>query len=140
MCSSDLKQPTGGGIATAAPTNAYSSRDGAWVLIAANSEPLFARFMTLIGRPELIGADGYRGNRERVANVGALDALISEWSRRHDANELNDANELIALPADADIPSSRAYTAADVAADEQYRARGMIRTVDDPHLGQVLQA
>src|SRR6266404_5233065 len=38
-----IKQPTGGGIATAAPSNAYSTADGQWILIAANSEPLFAR-------------------------------------------------------------------------------------------------
>src|SRR3546814_18209068 len=45
-----VKQPTGGGIATAAPTNAYPSADGQWVLIAANSEPLFAKLLTLVGQ------------------------------------------------------------------------------------------
>src|SRR5688572_19601481 len=64
-----IKQPGGGGIATAAPTNAYPTRDGSWVLIAANSEPLFAKFAALIGRPELVGAPGYDGNRARVQNV-----------------------------------------------------------------------
>ena len=37
-----IKQPTGGAIATAAPSNAYPSKQGEFVLIAANSEPLFA--------------------------------------------------------------------------------------------------
>lgn len=129
-----IKQPTGGGIATAAPTNAYPSKDGAWILIAANSEPLFARLMKLIGRADLIGADGYRGNRERVANAEALDAIIADWSRQHDGDEL------IRLLAQADVPSSRAYTAADCARDEQYLARGMVREVDDRRLGKVLQA
>jgi crotonobetainyl-CoA:carnitine CoA-transferase CaiB-like acyl-CoA transferase len=129
-----IKQPTGGGIATAAPSNAYPTKDGAWVLIAANSEPLFARLMTLLGRQELVGTDGYRDNRERVANVARLDALIADWTRLHDADQV------ITLLANADIPSSRAYTAAEIAGDEQYLARGMVREAIDPRLGPVLQA
>jgi len=121
-----VKQPTGGGIATAAPTNAYPSADDSWVLIAANSEPLFAKLMTLIGRPEIIGAPGYRGNQERVANVAELDRMIGEWTRQHTAVEL--ARILSA----ADIPSSKVYDAADIAADAQYGSRAMVRTVDDP--------
>lgn len=50
-----IKQPTGGRIATAAPTNAYPTADGQWMLIAANSEPLFVRLMAVIERPDLIG-------------------------------------------------------------------------------------
>jgi crotonobetainyl-CoA:carnitine CoA-transferase CaiB-like acyl-CoA transferase len=121
-----IKQPTGGGIATAAPTNAYPTADGAWILIAANSEPLFARLMRLVGRPELIGAPGYDGNRQRVANAATLDALIGDWSRRFTAAELGERL------ANADIPASKVYTAADIAADPQYRERGMVREVADP--------
>lgn len=129
-----IKQPAGGGIATAAPTNAYPSADGQWVLIAANSEPLFAKLMTLIGHPDLIGAPGYSNNPERVANSAKLDELIGEWTRGHDAGRL------IELLDENDIPNSKAYTAADCAADPQYRARGMVREVPDKHFGTVLQA
>ena len=125
-----VKAPTGGGIATAAPTNAYPTADGAWMLIAANSEPLFAKLMTLIGRPELIGAEGYAGNQQRVANAAALDAMIGDWSRRHDAQALR------ALLEASDIPNSKVYSAADIAADPQYLDRGMVRAVDDPVLGR----
>lgn len=121
-----VKQPTGGGIATAAPTNAYPTADGGWMLIAANSEPLFAKLMNLIGRPELIGAEGYAGNQQRVANVATLDALIGDWTRLHDAEALE------ALLKQADIPSSKVYTAADIATDPQYRERAMVREVEDP--------
>jgi crotonobetainyl-CoA:carnitine CoA-transferase CaiB-like acyl-CoA transferase len=130
-----VKQPTGGGIATAAPTNAYPTADSAWMLIAANSEPLFARLMILIGRPELIGAPDYAGNQQRVVNSAALDAIIGEWSRRHSAEELE------GLLKAADIPSSKVYTATDIAADPQYRYRDMVREVDDPVFARpILQA
>lgn len=129
-----IKQPAGGGIATAAPTNAYLSRDGGWVLIAANSEPLFAKLAALIGRPDWIGSPDYDGNAARVRNVAALDAAIGAWTRQHDAEAL------IAMLTEVDIPNSKAYTAADCAADAQYRARGMVREVTDPAFGTVLHA
>jgi crotonobetainyl-CoA:carnitine CoA-transferase CaiB-like acyl-CoA transferase len=129
---SRIKQPTGGGIATAAPTNAYPTADGKWMLIAANSEPLFAKLMALIERPDLIDAPDYAGNQKRVANATALDAIIATWTRRHSAEALE------VLLTKADIPSSKVYTAADIAADPQYRGRGMVTSVADPDLGGVI--
>jgi crotonobetainyl-CoA:carnitine CoA-transferase CaiB-like acyl-CoA transferase len=125
-----VKQPTGGGIATAAPTNAYPTADGGWILIAANSEPLFARLMTLIGRADLIGVPEYAGNQQRVAHSAGLDALIGAWSRQHTSAALEE------MLTQADIPSSKVYTAADIAADPQYRFRQMVRAVPDAHFAQ----
>jgi crotonobetainyl-CoA:carnitine CoA-transferase CaiB-like acyl-CoA transferase len=125
-----IRQPAGGGIATAAPTNAYPASDGGFVLIAANSEPLFAKLMTLMGRPELIGVPRFTGNQQRVANTLELDELIRGWSRQHDSETL------IRLLKEADIPSSKVYTAADIAADPQYRERGMVREVADATFDQ----
>lgn len=125
-----VKQPTGGGISTAAPTNAYPTADKSWVLIGANSEPLFAKLAELIGRPELVGAASYCGNRERVRNAAALDALIGEWTVQYDVQAL------IEMLNAADIPNAKVYTAADCASDPQYLARGMVRSIEDPHLGR----
>ena len=127
-----VRQPTGGGIATAAPTNAYRAADGAWVLIAANSDPLFRRLATLMGRAELAQDPRFVGNQARVANSAALDALIGEWAAGFEAVELE------RVLADADIPSTRVFTVADCAVDPQFRARGMVREVEDPLLGPVL--
>ena len=48
-----VRQPAGSRISTAAPTSAYRTQDGAWMLIAANSDPLFARLANVMGQPEL---------------------------------------------------------------------------------------
>jgi crotonobetainyl-CoA:carnitine CoA-transferase CaiB-like acyl-CoA transferase len=109
-----IKQPTGGGIATAAPTNAYPTADGGWILIAANSEPLFEKLTRLMGRPELTEMPEYRGNQARVANGAALDALIGEWSCRYETDALN------TMLAQANVPASKVYTAADIAVDAQF--------------------
>ena len=40
-----------------------SDSDGKWMLIAANSDPIFARLARLIGRPELARDPRFIGNR-----------------------------------------------------------------------------
>ena len=44
------------------------------------------------------------------------------------------------IVSEADIPCTLIYTAAECAADPQFRQRGMVREVDDPLFGQVLHA
>ncbi len=127
-----VRQPTGARIATAAPTSAYPTRDGGWMLIAANSEPLFARLCALMERPDLAADPRFRGNRARVANVEALDEAIGAWTRTLPTDALE------ARLVEADIPSTLAYTAAEIAADAQFRHRGMVREVEDPAHGPLL--
>ena len=130
-----VREPVGSRIATAAPTNAYPTADGKWVLIAANSEPLFARLAALIGEPGLVADPRFQGNQARVRNTEALDAAIGAWSLRFSAAEAD--RQLT----EADIPCTQIYTAADCAADPQFRERGMVREVPDPQFGHpVLQA
>jgi crotonobetainyl-CoA:carnitine CoA-transferase CaiB-like acyl-CoA transferase len=127
-----VRQPSGGGIATAAPSNAYRSRDGVWMLIAANSEPLFKRLAVVMGQPELADDPRFIGNQARVRHVQVLDGLIGAWAGSQDIAALE------AILVEADIPSTRVYTIADCAADPQFRHRGMVRPVEDPLLGATL--
>ncbi|GJD47736.1 Succinyl-CoA--L-malate CoA-transferase beta subunit [Methylobacterium crusticola] len=129
-----VRHPTGSRIATAAPSNAYPTADGAWILIGGNSDPIFERLTALMGRPELAADPRFRGNALRVRNVEALDALIGAWSAGYAARDLD------RMLAEADVPATIAYTAAEIAADPQFRARGMVREVEDPAFGTVLHA
>src|SRR3954465_15142312 len=108
------RAPAGARITTAAPSSAYPTRDGSWILIAANSDPLFPRLSALMGQPDLPSDPRFSGNRARVANVDALDAIIGEWTRRYDAKEVD------RILAEADIPATLVYTAAEIAADPQF--------------------
>jgi crotonobetainyl-CoA:carnitine CoA-transferase CaiB-like acyl-CoA transferase len=127
-----VRQPSGGRIATAAPTNAYRTRDGLWLLIAANSDALFRRLATAMGEPDLLTDARFAGNQARVAHAEALDARITDWTSQQDVASLE------AILRNADVPATRAYSVADVAADPQFRFRGMVREVQDPLLGPVL--
>lgn len=127
-----IRQPSGGAIATAAPSDAYRSADGVWVLIAANSDPLFRRLATVMQQPELATDARFTGNQQRCANRAALDAAIGSWTALHEAAAIE------RMLQDADVPATRAYTIADCAADVQFCARAMVQEVYDPLIADVV--
>ncbi len=127
-----IRQPQGSTIRTTAPSNAYPSSDQRWFLIGANSDALYARLCEVMDRPELLTDPRFIDNPARVAHADELDEEIAAWTRTKTLDELE------RLVADADIPSSKIYDMADVAADPQFRARGMVEPVEDPRLGEVL--
>ncbi|MFC4670844.1 CaiB/BaiF CoA transferase family protein [Seohaeicola nanhaiensis] len=127
-----VRQPSGSRIPTAAPSSAYPTRDGKWVLIAGNSEPLFQRLCALMGGSGLAADPRFCDNPSRVANVAALDDMIGAWTYQYEAAALLDLLEK------ADVPATRIYDAADCAADPQFRHREMVREVEDPLFGKAL--
>lgn len=129
-----VRQPQGSRIPSAAPSSAYPTSDGGWILIARNSDPIFERLAGLLGQPSLAKEARFTGNAARVANVEELDQIIAAWTVKHTATDLDRMLEA------ADIPATLTYTAAEIAADEQFRLRRMVREVRDPLLGPVLHA
>jgi formyl-CoA transferase len=127
-----IREPAGARINTAAPTSAYPTSDDKWLLIAANSDPLFAKLAAVMGQPALAADPRFLGNRLRVQHAAELDDIIGAWTKQATASDLD------GRLTDADIPCTQVYTAADIAHDEQYRARGMVREIDDPLFGPVL--
>ncbi|MEL6374636.1 MAG: CaiB/BaiF CoA-transferase family protein, partial [Pseudomonadota bacterium] len=127
-----VRQPEGSTISTASPSNAYRSVDGAWVLIAANSNPLFAKLTTVMGQPDLKDDPRFIDNPSRVRNRDALDALINGWASAQTADAILQALD------EVNVPVSKVYTIEDIAADEQYRARDMVVEIADPLLGPTL--
>ena len=127
-----IREPMGSAINTAAPTNAYPCADGTWLLIAANSDPLFAALCRVIDRPDVAADPQFKDNRGRVEHVAELDAIISEWTRKLSSEEALERLEA------ANIPATKIYTIADVANDAQFRARRMVTSVEDPLHGTLL--
>ena len=129
-----IRQPAGARLPAAAPSSAYPCADGAFVLIGANSDPLFARLCDLIGQQELASDPRFVDNPARVRNIDAIDAIIADWTRMRPCAEILDDLE------GAQIPSSKIYSATDIAADQHYRARDAVRSVPDPvHGREILQ-
>lgn len=108
-----------------APSNIYPTRDGKWIAIGANANSIFKRFAQAMGRPELAEDPRYGGNRERTQHGAEIDALVAEWTKTHDALELD------RILADAGVPAGTVNSIADIVADDQVRARGVVRHLED---------
>ena len=127
-----VRQPQGAAIATAAPTNTYPCADGKWLCIAGNSDLIYARLMTMIGRPDLRDDPRMATNGGRCEHAKELDAAIAAWTRTRSAAEAQEMLE------GAEVPCSRLYDIKDAAEDPHFLARGIVSRVEDPLLGPVL--
>jgi len=122
-----VRGPAGSALPGIAPTNAYACADGAYALVAGNGDSIFKRLMQCIGRPDLAQDPGLAKNAGRVQRVDEIDAAIGAWTAQHSVDEV------LAALAQAQVPSGKIYTVADIAADPHYAARGMLEqvTLDD---------
>ncbi|OQR35807.1 carnitine dehydratase [Pseudomonas sp. Bc-h] len=115
-----VRERSGGALPGIAPSNTYPTADGAYVVIAGNSDPIFKRLMQTIGRPDLGEAPEFAQNDGRAAQSEMLDATISAWSSSLPIDDVLQALE------QAEVPAGRIYNVADIVADPHYQAREMI--------------
>ncbi|MGJ0522378.1 CaiB/BaiF CoA transferase family protein [Burkholderia gladioli] len=115
-----VRERSGGALPGIAPSNTYRTEDGAFVVIAGNSDPIFRRLMQVIGRPELAEDPALAYNDGRVKQNAMLDAAIGAWTSHHSIDEVLAALER------AEVPAGRIYSVADIVSDPHYRAREML--------------
>ena len=117
-----VRGPAGSALPGIAPSNAYACRDG-HALVAGNGDSIFKRLMTAIGRADLAADPALADNTGLVKRVDEIDAAIGAFTATRTVEEV-----LAVLDA-AKVPAGRIYTAADIAHDPHYAARGMLETV-----------
>jgi formyl-CoA transferase len=118
-----VRERTGSSMPGIAPTNAYPSGDGQYVLIAGNGDSIFKRLMEAIGRADLADDPDLAHNPGRVARVEEIDAAIGAWTATRSIEEILEAM------AKARVPAGRIYSAKDIVQDPHYAAREMIRRI-----------
>ncbi|MEX3613597.1 MAG: CaiB/BaiF CoA-transferase family protein [Burkholderia gladioli] len=106
-----VRERSGSALPGIAPSNTYRTEDGAFVVIAGNSAPIFRRLMQVIGRPELVEDPALAHNDGRVKQNAMLDAAIGAWASHHSIDE---------------VPAGRIYSVADIVSDPHYQAREML--------------
>jgi len=121
-----IRERSGGALPGIAPSNTYPTADGAYVVIAGNSDPIFKRLMIAIGRVDLAENPTFAHNDGRAAESDLLDRAISEWSSKLPIERVLEELEK------AEVPAGRIYSVADIVADPHYQARGMILDVQLP--------
>lgn len=115
-----VRERTGGALPGIAPSNTYPTRDGAYVVVAGNSDPIFVRLMQAIGRPDLAERADLAQNDGRARHSDLIDDAIAAWT-----GSLG-IDEVLAVLEGAEVPAGRIYSAADIVADPHYQARDML--------------
>jgi formyl-CoA transferase len=118
-----VRERSGSALPGIAPSNLYPCKDGSYVLIAGNADSLFKRLMSAIGRDDLRDDPALARNDGRAAQMERIDEAISAWTSKRNQKQVLDEMET------AEVPAGRIYSAADIAADPHYAARGMIEQI-----------
>lgn len=121
-----VRERSGGALPGIAPSNTYLTADGAYVVIAGNSDPIYRRLMTTIGRVDLAEAPEFAHNDGRAKHSALLDAAITHWTSSLPIDQV-----LTALEA-AEVPAGRIYSVADIVSDPHYQARDMLLNAQLP--------
>ena len=112
-----------------APSNIFRSKDGKWIVIAANADNVFRRLCAAIGRPELADDPRFATHRVRGDNQDEIEGIVADWAVQHDAAEIDRVlNE-------AGVICGPIYTIADIFEDPQFQAREMLVEHVDPEFG-----
>jgi crotonobetainyl-CoA:carnitine CoA-transferase CaiB-like acyl-CoA transferase len=93
------------------------------IVIGANGDSIFRRLAQTMGREDWVNDPGLADNTGRVARVAELDQGIGQWCASQDGAFILRALE------DAQVPSGKIYSAADIMRDPQYLARGLIEKI-----------
>src|SRR3954465_11122962 len=126
-----IRQPTAPRLPRIAPSNVYRSRDGKWVVIAANHDTLWRRLAKLMGKPELAEDERFATHHARGENEDLLDEIIGEWAGRHTAEELD------RIVNEAGVVCAPVYSAADIYSDPYFRERDLLVEYEDEVHGRI---
>ena len=115
-----IRERTGSSLPGIAPSNTYTTRDGRYLVLAANGDSIFNRLMQAIGRPDIADDPQFKHNDGRAKASDELDAILGAWSASVTLTEALDILEA------AEVPASGINSVAEVFEDEQIQARGSI--------------
>jgi crotonobetainyl-CoA:carnitine CoA-transferase CaiB-like acyl-CoA transferase len=114
----------------AAPHGVYQSQgDDSWVAISAMSEEEWAKFCQAMGNPSLATHKDYSTLADRKAHEDALDALVTDWTKRRTNVETE------SILQKAGVPCHIVSRPSDVYNDPQLAARKYFTPLNHPVMG-----
>lgn len=126
-----IRERTGAILPNVAPSNVYLTKDGRYILIAANQDTVFKRLAQAMGRPELATNPAYATHAKRGEHQAELDALIEAWTREIEIDEL------ARLLDENGVPCGNIYRAPEMLEDAHFKAREAIIKVPHPVFGEL---
>lgn len=119
---------TGSRLQSTAPNNLYVGSDGAYVLVTANNDKVFARLVNAMGQPDLARDPRFVTIRDRAINVDEIDVEVGNWVSTHPARVVQEILD------DAGVPVAMVNKISDIFEDPHFRAREMLVQVEHPSL------
>lgn len=118
-----------------APNDAYPcAGDDRWIAISVGSDGEWRALCDVAGQPGWATDPRFATTADRVANVDALDAVLSAWTRGQDMHDLMDRLQA------AGVAAGAVLDAQNLVEDANLVARGFFQSIDGPEVGPMLYA
>ena len=124
------RRPTLNRSQTAGPSDIYKARDGVWITVAVNGDPLFRRAARLIGAPEWISDPRFASDKARGDHGEIISERVGRWVAERDSADA------IAQFEAARVPAGPVYRPRETLADPHVQAGDFFHEVDFPGIGK----
>ncbi len=111
------------------PCKGGGPNDYVYVYTSRANPEHWRRLLGVIGREELIGDPRYDSPAARLEHEAEVNAMVADWTSRHDKQE---AMRIIGA---AGIPAGAVLDTSELIADPSFEARGIMQTVEHPVIG-----
>ena len=111
------------------PCKGGGPNDYVYVYTSRANPEHWRRLLDVIGREDLLGDPRYDSPQARLEHETEVDAMVADWTRKHDKNE---AMRIIGA---AGIPAGAVLDTSELISDPSFEARGIMQTVPHPTIG-----
>ena len=101
-------------------SNVHPTKDGGYIALSAGTDATIGSLLEMVGGPTLRNDERFLTAPARLANSGAIYALLDAWMIERTTDEV------VALAEKGGVTLGRVFNAAEIARDPQIQARGNI--------------
>jgi crotonobetainyl-CoA:carnitine CoA-transferase CaiB-like acyl-CoA transferase len=105
----------------------YGSNDWVYITTSRGNPEHWGRLMKLIGREELIDDPRFATGAARLAREAEVDAIITEWTRKHTKEEA------MTLVSGVGVPAGAVFDTMELQNDPTFEKRGIMQVMDHPN-------
>jgi crotonobetainyl-CoA:carnitine CoA-transferase CaiB-like acyl-CoA transferase len=124
------RQPTLNRSQTAGPSDIYKAKDGVWITVAVNGDPLFRRAARLIGAPEWLDDPRFSSDKARGDNGEAISERVAAWVAQRSS-----ADAIMAFE-NARVPAGPVYRPRETLRDPHVTEGDFFHEIDFPGIGK----
>ena len=125
-----VREPEGTGTINACPHGHFRCHDDTFMAIACTTDKMFLRLCDAMERPDL--AEKYGDQATRLAARDVVTKEVESWTASHPRDEI------MQRCVGKEVPAGPINSIADIFADPHFAARGNLRTLNLPGVGEVV--